>query len=68
MRNLRKVITIMVLGALIPATVLSSSLASYKKQDWKMDVTKDGLVPNVGIPAIDASLPLRTETATFALG
>ena len=68
MGNLRKVITLAVLGALILGVGLSSSLAGCKKEDEKMDVTKDELVRNVGVPAIDASVPWRTETATFALG
>jgi hypothetical protein len=62
MGNLRKVTIIVVLGAFILGAVLSSSLAGCGKEDETMGVRKEG------IPAIDASAPLRTETATFALG
>jgi len=68
MGNLRKVTIVGVLGVLILGVVLSSSFVGCKKENKTMDVTKDGLVPNVGKPAIDASVPMRTETATFALG
>ena len=33
-----------------------------------MDLEKSSLVPNIGIPPIDASAPTKTETATFAIG
>ena len=33
-----------------------------------MAVTQTNLMPNVAVPPIDRSAPLRTETATFALG
>jgi len=68
MWNLRKVITLAVLGALILGAIFASSLVGCQKEDEKMGVTNDGLVPNGGIPAIDASAPVKTETATFALG
>jgi hypothetical protein len=68
MENLRKVITIAVLGALIFGAFWGIGLISSMKEDEKIGVTNDGLVPNGGIAAIDASAPKRTETATFALG
>lgn len=33
-----------------------------------MEVPKASVVPNATIPPIDARVPARTETATFALG
>ena len=68
MGNLKKVTIIVVLGAFILGAVLSSSLAGCGKEDETMGVRNGGLVPKEGIPAIDASAPPRTKTATFALG
>ena len=68
MGNLRKVTIVAVLGVFILGAVFSSSLIGCKKEDETMGVTNGGLVLRGGIPAIDASAPLRTETATFALG
>jgi hypothetical protein len=33
-----------------------------------MAVTKTNAIPNLPMPTIDRSAPLKTETATFALG
>jgi hypothetical protein len=33
-----------------------------------MAVTKTNSMPNVAMPPIDCSAPLKTETATFGLG
>ena len=68
MGNLRKVTIIAILGMFILGVVFSSSFVGCKKEDETMGVTNGGLVPKGGIPAIDASAPVRTETATFALG
>ncbi|MFC1990049.1 hypothetical protein ACFLVW_05780 [Chloroflexota bacterium] len=68
MENLRKITIVVVLGVFILGAVLSSSLVGCKKEDRKMSVTNYGLVTSRSIPAIDASVPVRTETATFALG
>jgi hypothetical protein len=68
MGNLRKVIIVVVLGVFILGAVLNFSLVDCKKEDETMGVTNGGLVPRGGIPAIDASAPVRTETATLALG
>ena len=68
MVNLRKVTIVAVLGMFILGAVLGSSLVGCKKEDETMGVTNGGLVTNGGIPAIDASAPVRTETATFSLG
>ena len=68
MRNLRKVTIVVVLGVFILGAVLSSGLVGCKKKDETTGVTNGGLVPKGDIPAIDASAPVRTETATFALG
>ena len=68
MGNLRKAIIVVVLGVFVLGAVLSSSLVGCKKEDETMDVTNGRLVPKADIPAIDASTPVRTETAIFALG
>jgi hypothetical protein len=68
MGNLRKVTIIVVLGVFILGAVLSSSLVGCKKEENTMGVKNGGLVPEGGIPTIDASAPVSTETATFALG
>ena len=38
------------------------------KERETMEVTKTNSIPNYAIPPIDRSAPLKTETATFALG
>jgi hypothetical protein len=68
MRNLRKVTVVAVLGVFILGAVFSSSLVGCKKEDKTMGPTNDGRVSDIAIPAIDAAEPMRTETATFALG
>ena len=68
MGNLRKATAVVVLGMLILGVVFSSSLVGCNKEDEAMGAKNDGLVPKRDIPAIDMSAPLRTETATFALG
>ena len=68
MQNLRKVTIVAVLGMLILGTVFSSSLAGCKKEDKTMGLTDNGRASDITIPAIDAAEPMRTETATFALG
>jgi hypothetical protein len=39
-----------------------------KKERQVMEVTQTNAMPDVAIPSIDRSAPLKTETATFALG
>ena len=68
MGNLRKVTIVAVLGVFILGAVFSSSIVGCKKEDETMGVTNGGLVLTGGIPAMDASGPVITETATFALG
>ena len=68
MGNLRKITIISVLSMFIIGAVFSSSLVGCKTEDKTMDPANDGFIPNTIIPAIDASAPVRTETATFALG
>jgi len=68
MGNLRKVTIVVALGVLILGAVLSSSLVDSKKEDETIGVTNGRVAPDGGVPAIDASTPVRTETATFALG
>jgi hypothetical protein len=68
MGNLRKITIVVILCVFIFGAVLSSSLVSCQNEDGKMDVTKNSPFPKGGIPAIDVSATVRTETATFALG
>jgi hypothetical protein len=68
MGNLRKVTAVLVLNVLILGAFLSSSLVSCSEEGETMGMRDDGLVPDRGIPAIDTSAPVNTETATFALG
>jgi hypothetical protein len=68
MGNLRKATILSVLCMFIIGAVFSSSLIGCKKEDKTMGSANDELIAKVGIPAIDASAPVRTETATFALG
>ena len=68
MGNLRKATTFAVLGVFILGAIFSSSLVGCNKEDEAMGAKNDGLVPKRDIPAIDMSAPMRTETATFALG
>jgi hypothetical protein len=68
MGNLRKVTIISVISMFILGVVFSSSLVGCKKEDKTMGLTDDGRVSDITIPAIDAAEPMRTETATFALG
>jgi hypothetical protein len=39
-----------------------------EKERQVMEVTQTNAMPNVAIPPIDRFAPLKTETATFALG
>ncbi len=39
-----------------------------KKERKIVEVTQTNSMPNVAIPSIDRSAPLKTATATFALG
>ena len=68
MGNLKKATTVAVLGVFILGAVFSASLVGCNREDEAMGAKNDGLVPKGDIPAIDASAPVRTETATFALG
>ena len=68
MGNLRKVTIVVVLGVFILGAVFSSSLVGCKMEDETMVPANGGIIPDGGIPAIDAFASVRTETATFALG
>ena len=68
MGNLKKVTIAVVLGVFILGAVFSSNLVGCKKGDDKMGVTSGRVASDKGIPAIDASAPDKTKTATFALG
>lgn len=68
MGNLRKVTIVVALGAFVLVAVWGISLLGSEKEDETMGLTNDGIVPDVGIPAIDAAAPASAETATFALG
>ena len=68
MGNLRKETIVAVLGVFILGVVFSASLVGCNKEDEAVGAKNDELVPRGDIPAIDAYTPVRTETATFALG
>ena len=68
MGNLKKATIVAVLGVFILGAVFSSSFVGCKKEGETMGPTNGGLVPKGDIPAIDVSAPMRTETASFALG
>ena len=69
MGNVRKgTIIIVALSVLILGAVLGAGLLGSTKEDKTMGLTNDGRVSNTVIPVIDAAVPTRTETATFALG
>jgi len=68
MGKLSKVTIVAVLGVFILGSFLSSGLVGCNEEDETMGIEDGGLVPDGGIPAIDTSAPVNTETATFALG
>jgi hypothetical protein len=45
-----------------------NSCPTLNMENQTMDLTKDGTVSKATVPVIDASMPARTATATFALG
>ena len=68
MGNVSKATIVALIGVFILVAVFSSNLGECKRGDETMAVTNDGRIPQVVIPAIDASALVVTETATFALG
>ena len=68
MWNPRVITVVAVLGLLILGAILSLGLTGCKKEDKGVKPTNNGQVAEVTIPAIDAAVPMRTESATFALG
>ena len=68
MGNVSRVAIVALMGVFILVAVFNSNLGECKKGDKTMAVINDGRIPQVVIPAIDSSVPVVTETATFALG
>ena len=57
-----------VIGASVVGLVLGAIYLSSTRERKTMTLTKTNPVSRAAIPPIDASVPTRTETATFALG
>ncbi len=57
-----------VLGVTLIAAILAGILVGCLKEGTMVDFPEDGVIPGDSIPPIDASAPVKTETATFALG
>ena len=57
-----------VIGACVVGLVLGAIYLSSTRERKTVILTKTSPVSRAAIPPIDASVPTRTETATFALG
>jgi hypothetical protein len=69
MWSLKNLTMLAVLGVLAIGTVFGLSLTGCNMEDNQVDPTNnDTRVSEATIPAIDATVPIETETATFALG
>jgi len=69
MWNLRIVTIVAVLVLLTIGAVFNLSLTGCNTEDNQVDpMNNDTRVSETTIPAIDATVPMETETATFALG
>lgn len=69
MWNLRTVTIVAVLVLLTIGAVFNLSLTGCNTEDNQVDpMNNDTRVSETTIPAIDAAVPMETETATFALG
>jgi len=69
MWNLRIVTIVAVLVLLTIGAVFNLSLTGCNTEDNQVDpMNNDTRVSETTIPAIDAAVPMETETATFALG
>jgi hypothetical protein len=64
------ILRIAVIGACVVGLVLGAIYLSSTKERKTVNLTetKTSSDPKAAIPAIDASVPTQTETATFALG
>jgi len=62
------ILRIAVVGACVVGLVLGAIYFSSMKESKTMTLTKTSSDPKAAIPPIDASVPTKTETATFALG
>ena len=69
MWSLKNLTMLAVLGVLAVGTVFSLSFTGCNTEDNQVDpMNNDTRVSEATIPAIDATVPIGTETATFALG
>jgi len=64
------ILRMVVIGACVVGLVLGAIYLSSTKERKTVTLTKTNTSsdPKAVIPAIDASVPTKTETATFALG
>ena len=67
-KNLTKTNLVVLLSLFILGIILSLSPIGCNKEAITVTIKDSGSLPIEGIPEIDASAPIVTETATFALG
>jgi hypothetical protein len=68
MWKLKTITIIAVLGVLTIGAAFSLSLTGCNREDNQVNPKNDTRLSEAAIPAIDAAAPIKTETATFALG
>ena len=59
---------LVLLGAILIGVILAGILPGCAKENTMVNFAEDDVIPNPSIPPIDAAAPVKTETATFALG
>ena len=62
------VITLIMLGVLLPVTFFMACTPSSTKDNLPDNLLSDGSAIEVSLPVIDMNIPEHTETTTFALG
>ena len=68
MSNLLKVVLICIAVVLFTGIGSTALFLNSSQENKRMDTTNRGIGNVTPIPPLDASVPARTETATFALG
>jgi len=56
------------LGIGLLALAIGAVVIGSRKEDKEMLVERQEMVGEVAIPPLDAAAPVKTETATFAMG